>query len=159
MGNQIKTFMWLAFLAGAGCNENVYDAQKSRCLFDEECQAPSVCHPMYHTCTAPAPDANSVDQAVDAEGPDLQAAIDSTTVTSSDADIEPLDRGQDPADTQVPPEPDAILADASLPFDGTLSSSDMALAEDARGRQEMGDANANSTQDMDLAADVMGQSD
>ena len=105
MGNQIKTFMWLAFLAGAGCNENVYDAQKSRCLFDEECQAPSVCHPMYHTCTAPAPDANSVDQAVDAEGPDLQAAIDSTAVTSSDADIEPLDRGQDPADTQVPLSP------------------------------------------------------
>ena len=159
MGNQLKTFMWLAILAGAGCNENVYDAQKSRCLFDEECQAPRVCHPLHHTCTAPAPDANSVDQAVDAEGPDLQAAIDSTAVTSSDAAIEPLDRGQVPADTQVPLQPDAILADASLPFDGTLSSSDMAIAEDARGRQEMRDANANSAQDMDLAADATERSD
>ena len=53
-------------------------------------------HQVYATpCTIPVQrqrDANSVDQAVDAEGPDLQAAIDSTAVTSSDADIEPLDQ-------------------------------------------------------------------
>lgn len=155
MANQLKTFIWLVCLTGFGCTENTNETQNPRCLFDEECQAPSVCHPQRHTCTAPAADASVTDQTVDAQRPDLEFESDSAMVTLDDASIESPDSGVALSDASAPTQPDTGIEDAARPTDATPPSPDTGLDEGLIEPADMMDADATTSADMSTFVDAV----